>query len=383
MTIRPQILCISFSDIRRDARVLRQLAVLREHGDITTLGYGSPPDGVVEHLEIPSGLASLPQTALGVALLATRRFRAVEMKAPAVAKGRRLVGNRKFDLIVANEARALPLAHSIAQGAPIWGDMHEWAPGERTHVLSWRLLVAPYMKWVCATYLPVTTAVTTVNTSIADLFDRSFGIRTELVRNARPLENLKPSPTLANRIRLVHSGGAVPGRNIEALISATLELDERFSLDLYLIEARGCHAYLQSLHSMGAASPRITFHEAVSPEALPVTLNAYDVGVYLLPPVTLNHRYMLPNKFFDYIQARLAIVFGPAVEIDRLTTTYDLGLITTGYEQSDLVTALSHLTPAVVERYKKNADTAAAHLSSIQDVSTEHAIIRRLLRDAK
>ena len=62
---RPTILCISMSPIHRDARVLRQIGVLAEHGDVVSVGFGPKPAAVVEHLEVPLG-PTLPQTPLGV-----------------------------------------------------------------------------------------------------------------------------------------------------------------------------------------------------------------------------------------------------------------------------------------------------------------------------
>jgi hypothetical protein len=175
---RPRILCLSLSPIHRDARVLRQLDVLAAHGDVTTLGYGPAPAVAVEHLEVAGELTSLPQTPRGVALLATRRLRAAEVAAPAMAESRRLLAGRSFDLVVGNEARILPVAMEVARHgatpAPVWADMHEWAPQERSHVRSWRLLVAPLMQHICREYLPAAAAVTTVSESIAR---RSSGSR--------------------------------------------------------------------------------------------------------------------------------------------------------------------------------------------------------------
>jgi len=379
MTSRPRVLSISFSDLRHDARVLRQLAILREFADVTTIGYGSPPDGVGEHLEIPEALPSLPQTGLGVLLLATRQYRTVRLRAPAIVAARRLLADRRFDAVVANEARALPLAHAVATGAPVWGDMHEWAPGERTHVLAWRLLVAPYMRWVCSTYLPKTTIVSAVNASIAELYDQEFGLSTYVVRNARAYLDLKPSAMEPGRIRLAHSGTAVPGRNIETLILATLSLDDRFTLDLYLMRARDHGRYWQKLYDLAAGSPRIVFHDAVPPDELPVHLNESDIGVFVLPPRTTNHRLMLPNKFFDFVQARLVLVFSPAVETDLLIREHDLGRITAGFSINDLVKTLSTLTPDLVTRYKANTNAAAMALSSQQDEDVQRSIIRDLL----
>lgn len=379
MPARPRILSISFSHFPSDARVLRQLRVLQEFGDVTTIGYGTGPDGVAEHLSIDESLPSLPQTPIGVAKLALRRFRSVALGAPAVAAARETIADRTFDVVVANEARALPLAHSVAHGAPVWGDMHEWAPEERTHVLSWRLLVAPYMRWVCAEYLPRTDAVTTVNGSIAALYRERFGVAAEVVRNAIAHQPLTPSPTVAGHVRLVHSGAAVPGRSIEVLIKATLQLDERYSLDLYLVQGRDGGAYWRHLRELAEGSARIVFHDAVAPADLPATLNAYDVGVFVLPPRTANHRYMLPNKFFDFVQARLAIVFSPAVETDALIDEFDLGRVTTGYTADDLARVLRETDTGDIEAFKQNAHAAAETLSSDTDENVERGILKRLI----
>lgn len=362
--------------------MLRQLRLLREVGDVTTIGYGPAPSGVADHLEIDSTRPSLPQTVPGVARLALRLHRAVELRSPAEQDALKLLSGRRFDLVVANEARALPLAHAVGGGAPVWGDMHEWAPEERTQVLSWRLLVAPYMVHVCRTYLPTVSAVTTVNQSIADLYQERFGVRTEVVRNSLPHTPLEPSPMDSETIRLVHSGGAVPGRNLESLINAVKQLDERFSLDFYLVEARDGGKYLRALKSLAGDDSRIRFHPPVKPAELAGTLNAYDVGVYQLPPATTNQRLALPNKFFDFVQARLALVFGPSIEISQLVQHHDLGWVTDDFDTDSLVRTLRGLTPDAVQRHKWNSHTAATALSSIEDDKTSRSIISRLLRTA-
>lgn len=376
---RPQILCISFSDIRSDARVLRQMDVLMRFGDVTTLSYGGRPDGVADHLEIDRRLPSLPQTPSGVAKLALRRYRSVALGAPAVKEALALLGDRAFDLVVANEARALPLSFEVAGSPKIWCDLHEWAPAERTHVLSWRVFVAPFMRWVCATYLPRADASTTINSSIADMYYEQFGVRTAIVRNARPyVPGLSPSPIVDGLTRLVHSGGAVPGRNIEAIIDAVDTLGDGYSLDLFLIPSRQGDAYWQKLRDRIDRSPRTTLHPPVAPDALPAALNPYDLGVFLLPPHTPNHRLMLPNKFFDFVQARLGMIFGTSIETDRLIHEYKLGAVTRGYAAADLVDALREITPAKVTAFKGAADAVAEQMSSDLDIDVQAGIIRRL-----
>ncbi|UVS82440.1 glycosyltransferase [Actinokineospora sp. UTMC 2448] len=376
---RGRILCISFSDITSDSRVLRQLDVLAELGEVTTVGFGDKPAAATEHLAVDADLPSLPQTPLGVALLALRRFDTVEFMAPAVKAARALLKDRRFDVVVANEARAMALGHEVAHGAPVVADMHEWAPEERSHVRSWRLLVKPFMTHQCAKYLGKMTAVTTVNDSIAELYKQRFGVRPQIVRNAAAYRELSPTPVQDDRIRLVHSGGAVPGRNLETLIEAVRGLDERYTLDLYLVPGRDGGKYLGQLRALIDGDPRITLHPPVPSTEVPSTLNQYDVGIYSLPPLTPNHLYMLPNKIFDFVQARIAVVFGSAPETDRLITEHELGVIAPDASAKAMRETLAALDTEQVRRFKQNVDTAAKVLNSTEDAATLRAIVGDLL----
>jgi hypothetical protein len=234
------------------------------------------------------------------------------------------------------------------------------------------------MDALCRRYLPQAAAVTTVGNEIARLYSNRFGIpEPQIVWNAGPYQALAPTPLEPNRIRLVHSGIAVPERNIEALIDAVHALDQRFTLDLYLI---GKARYLDRLQARARASGRIRFHEPVRATELPETLNRYDLGVYLLPVKSLNHQLMLPNKFFDFVQARIGFVFGPSVETNRLIAQHGLGLVTSGWAANDLVTALQGLTEDDVRQYKSATTSAAKTLSNQSAIATQQALVSRLLR---
>lgn len=375
MTSR-RILCLSFSPIHTDARVLRQLTVLGRYGEVTTLGYGPTPSGATHHLEVPASASSLPQTPVGVLKLALRRHARLELTAPGERAALRLLaGSAPYDLVVANDARALPLAHAIAGTAPVWADLHEWAPDENTTSIPWRLLVKPYMDALCRRYLPRVAATTTVGRAIADLYRERYGVSPVVVRNAGPRRDLAPSPSDGDRIRLVHSGVAVRERNIEALIDATAALDERFTLDLYLM---GEGRYVDGLRARAAATPRVTVHPPVRPDEIPSTLNRYDLGVYLLPLRTLNHRLMLPNKFFDFVQARIGIVMSPAEETARLIAEHGLGPLLPDTRVDTLVAALRALGTGDVETFKRNADVAAEKLNSDEDVAAMSGLVERL-----
>jgi hypothetical protein len=377
--VRPRILCVSFSPIYADSRVLRQVQALQAQGDVTTVGYGPAPEGVARHIQIPDAASSLPQTPLGVLKLALRLHDSVELQAPGEkAVLAEVVGSGPYDLVVANDARALPLAFAGAKGAPIWADMHEWAAEERATIFVWRVLVGPYMEHLCKKYLPRTTVVTSVSAGLAGLYADRYGVSTEVIRNAADLRtDLAPTPVDANAIALVHSGTADVERNIVELIDATDRLGERFTLDLYLLEVPGGH--LEVIKKKAAGVPRVTVHDPVPPATLPTVLNQYDLGVFLYPLKTLSHLYHLPNKFFDFVQARLGLVFSPAPEIDTHIAEYGIGIITADTSADALVAALKDITVDDVNGFKRASDAAAPALSSGPDRAVQDALIARLL----
>ena len=374
----PRILSISMSPLVRDARVLRQLEVLGRHGHVTSVGYGPAPDMVNDHVTVDDEQPSLPRSPRGVLGLALHRYRAVELAAGGLRQARERLGSRSFDLVVANDARALPLAHVIAAGAPVWADMHEWAAAEFSHVLSWRLLVGPLMHDLCVRYLPRSAVTTTVCEPLAERYEQTYGVVCRVVRNAGPLRDLVPGPVPADRIRLVHSGAAIRGRNLEMIIRSTLSVPH-CTLDLYLVPAADGGRYLRELRHLARGSDRIRFHDPVAPDALPRTLNAYDVGVFSMPPVNINAEFALPNKFFDFVQARLAQVVGPSPEMARLVNQHGMGVVAADFSETAFTDALRSLDAQSVRAGKAAAHEHARAFSDETDRAVLESIVDRLL----
>lgn len=378
MTARPRILCVSFSPIHADSRVLRQIEVLREHGDVTTVGYGTAPHGVERHIQVPDSAASLPQSPLGVLRLALRLHRSVELKAPGEqAVLREVLDAGHFDLVVANDGRALPLAFKAAKRAPVYADMHEWAPEERATIFSWRVLVGPYMAHLCRSYLPRTAAVTSVSDGLTKLYAETFGVEAETVRNAAWWRDLTPTPVDPNLIRIVHSGTADPERNIMELIDAVDELGEHYTLDLYLLGDP--NGYLAEIKARAATTPRVTVHDAIPPAELPGTLNQYDIGVFLYPLLTKSHLYHLPNKFFDFVQARLALIFSPAPEINEHFDHYGVGRVTDGTSADALIATLKSTTVEEIVAFKEASHASSRELAGEVDHDVQSKLVARLL----
>src|SRR5690606_1203853 len=134
--------------------------------------------------------------------------------------------------------------------------------------------------------------------------------------NATHYRRLSPTPT-HGPVRVVHSGNPFRDRGTAETMRAVAQAPGEMTLDLYLTHNNAAdREYLVDLaESLG---PRITVHEPVPQSELIETLNQYDVGIFVLPPSNENHVLALPNKLFDYVQARLAIVVGPTIEMARI-----------------------------------------------------------------
>jgi hypothetical protein len=206
-------------------------------------------------------------------------------------------------------------------------------------------------------------------------------VRPAVVRNSNHWQPLEPSNVDPDRIRLVHSGAAIHGRSLETMIDTVVALDQRFTLDLYLVPANDGGAYERSLRARAAGNARVVFHAPVAPSQLPATLNAYDVGVFWIPPTHTNARLTLPNKFFDFVQARLAIAVGPTVEMQRLVDQHQLGVVAEGYSVEQCAASLATLTADDVRRFKAASSLAARDLSFETDADVIRTIVRSALAE--
>jgi hypothetical protein len=93
-------------------------------------------------------------------------------------------------------------------------------------------------------------------------------------------------------------------------------------------------------------------------------IHPYDMGIFLLPPINFNYANTLPNKLFDFIQARLAIGIGPTPEMASLVNTHQLGVVADDFTAQSLAQKINSLTAAEISFFKSQADKAALELSA-------------------
>ena len=274
------------------------------------------------------------------------------------------LNSQRWDLVIANDVETLPLAFQFkSRGAKILFDAHEYAPRHFENVWTWRIFFQPFNIYLCKKYIPQVDGMITVGWKIAEEYEKHFGVLPEVITNAPGRQSLKPVAT-ANVIRLVHHGICTPSRRLERMIDMMRLLPENFQLDLILLtperSSPATIAYMEGLKIQASFTDRIHFLPAVSVEKILPVLNQYDVGIILIPPVNFNYENTLPNKFFDFIQARVALAIAPTPEISAIVRKYKIGVVSDDFSAESLAKEICVLTPEMIQQFKNNTEQAAA-----------------------
>ncbi|MCA6394100.1 MAG: capsular biosynthesis protein, partial [Cytophagales bacterium] len=326
-----RILVISFSDLNHDARVSRQVDFIKDNYLVTVAAYGGQENKGYELIPITKTKFTFAHKLFSSFFLLTRWHGKAYSLLYQLSSIEEALRQKMFDLIIANDVESLPFAFSLKTNAKIIFDAHEYAPRHFEDRLTWRIFFQPFNIHLCKKYIPQVDAMITVGKGLANEYEKNFGVRPTIITNATWYSDIKPSKIVDRKVRLIHHGGSTPSRKLELMIEMMTYLDDRFTLDLMLIVPQLASAktsnYINTLKQLAANDDRIRFLSPLRSNELVSFLNQYDIGVFLLPPVNFNYANTLPNKLFDFIQARLAIAIGPTPEMAEIVNHYDIGVV--------------------------------------------------------
>ena len=130
-----RVLILSFSPIKADPRVMRQIRSLEGRFELSVAGFGPAPEGHFSFHDIDAVVpASLPTKAARAAALLAGLYERYYWQSPFVRNILATVQSISFDLVIANDVVSLPAALQIAQGSPVMLDAHEYSPKEFEHL---------------------------------------------------------------------------------------------------------------------------------------------------------------------------------------------------------------------------------------------------------
>lgn len=358
----PSVLVVSFSELHRDPRVLRQLRVLTdEKFHVFAAGYTDPKLECVSFKKICKTRRSIQKKIWDAIIIKSglrRKFYEGINEVKSLKKMWPIMDNEGIDLFVANDIDTLMVTLDIAKGRPVFFDAHEFFPRENEAFL-WRFVLSGYKDWQCRTFVKRADSFSTVGPGIRDGFRAHYGLDPIIIKNAPFYNCMDPTKCLDGKIRLVHHGSAAPGRGLEELVDMMRMLDRRFSLHFYLV---GPDTYLNMLKKL-ARDVDVAFHKPVRTNDLPIELNQYDMGLHLAQPVNYNNQYCLPNKFFEFVQGRLAVGVGPTPDMASLVREHNLGVVSRDFSSRAMARELNGLEIKDIEKFKGNAHRAARELS--------------------
>jgi hypothetical protein len=380
-----RILILAFSDLHHDARIRRQIEFLKTNHTITLVCFDAPVDTAEEIIRIKRIRPGLWQKLTASIFLLVHAFEWAYEILYGYPALRHSLASRSFNLIIANDIECLRLAVKLKKKEKILFDAHEYAPRHFEDKWVWRVFFQKFNEYLCRVYIREADAMTTVSAGLAMEYQRNFNVNPVIITNAAHFADLKPGLTKPGAIRLIHQGAANPSRQLELMIDLLHLLDERFTLDLMLltpaIANQKTRAYVDKLKARAADNPRVKIIDAVASDKVIETIQTYDVGIFLLPPVNFNYANTLPNKFFEFVQARLAVAIGPTPEMAELVKKYDLGVVSEDFSPTSLAQKLNELTVSDVQRFKEHSDKAAKKLSAEINGETLRALAYSLLRN--
>lgn len=368
---------LSFTESSSDPRVLRQVRALGSLAKVVVFGYGHPPPGSHEFhkLNEPDDSRNhfLRKLLIGVLLL-SGKFERFFWQQPHIRSVTNIEFPKETGNYIANDFDALVvLLQKAALGSKIYLDAREYTPDEIPKGQWFRSLLARYRKeWLVGKHIKRAAGVMTVSTEISEAYERAFEVEAPtVVLNVPDFLSLIPSSTNPKIIRLVHHGIASRSRKLDLLIKLLELLDKRFELHFLLVPMEEDKVYMEELKNRATRSPRshsIHFHDAVPTAEISRFINQFDIGVFFHLPETKNAELALPNKFFEFIQGRLAVAIGPSPSMKAIVETNNLGVVSGDFSIRGLAEKLNNLRVEDIITFKENSDKAAKVFNSDEQI---------------
>ena len=276
------------------------------------------------------------------------------------------IENVRCDLAIAHDYFTAPIAAKLAalSGGVYTVDCHEFSFEQYMHDPKWITRERPWVHAMEKRFLPGASVVTTVCDGIADALQTTYQLpkRPTVVRSTAFYHDLPYRP-VGEKIQVLYHGIVSPMRGLEQTIESVKLWNPEYH---FVIRGPGPDDYLASLNALAEQhgvinrvriDPPVAFNEMV-PRA-----NEADIGFFVQPDISRQKRFTLPNKFFEYVQARLALCVADLPEMARLVNEHDLGILVPKIAPESIAQKINSLTRDKINAYKRSSMKAAETLS--------------------
>ena len=362
--MKKKILIITPNPLHNGPRLIREIDALKFDYDITAIGASPPHDPTIDFI---------PYQTVNFGLLdrLIRKFYNHILKKPyfkclpiALKRIHKVLDDLNPDIVIVHNPIHLPYFFSYKQKKiKIVYNAHEYHPLEFEHNPKWLRLQGQVYHKLYQNYLHKCDLVINVCDGIAAKCKEVFNVDSLVIPNAALYFNGTFREKFdANPVRFIHHGGTNSDRKIEVMIEAFRELGAGYELDLMLVNNQ--KEYYSFLQKEVQQTLNVRLINPVAFNDIIPLLTSYHAGVYVLPPVSFNNTFALPNKFFEFIQARIPVVTGPSIEMKKIIEKYNIGVVTKDFTSMALVESIRNLSTEQMKIYQQNTDIAAKELSA-------------------
>lgn len=271
----------------------------------------------------------------------------------------------KFDVLLSNDLDTLPanfLASKLKR-KPLVYDSHEFFT--EVPELVHRPKVKRIWEWLEKLMVPKLKSAYTVCGSIAKIYNEKYGVPFGVVRNLPVAVDLKKEAEEFHRHAekiILYQGAVNVGRGLEQAIRA-MHLVENARL---LIAGDGdIKPKLEKLVAGLGLKNKVKFLGRLSIAELSQLTPQADMGLSIEEDIGLNYRFALPNKLFDYIQARVPVLVTDLPEMAAIVRQYEIGEISPSLEPKKLAKLFIEMLQSDTRRkiWKENLEKASKELT--------------------
>ncbi len=266
---------------------------------------------------------------------------------------------------LANDWTTLPIAARLArERGGIYGyDSHELAVEEYGHRLKWRLLHRPMVFALERAFIRDAAVISAVSPGIVQCLSELHGLSKPalVLRNTPVFEDVRFHAT-GERIRVLYHGIIAPNRGLEETIDSVADWRAEFDLTIRGPAEQSYATILRKRIDDGDACERIRLIPPVPMTELVREATFFDIGIFALPGNSKHNRFALPNKFFEYIMAGMALCMTNLPEMAALISQYGIGITIPQINAAAIAAAVNRFDRELVDRCKQKSRLAAREL---------------------
>ena len=211
--------------------------------------------------------------------------------------------------------------------------------------------------------------VITVNDSIKKVYQEQYGVPVCVIRNVPFKENIYNDVTIradhaGKKILLMQGIGLNEHRGCEQAVETMQFLDDSFIL--YFIGSGTMLNKLKALVQGLGLTTKVFFLGILSyNEMMAYTKQAFLGLIFEDIYYNDEHKFSLPNKFFDYIKAGLPVLTTRAVEIEIIVEHYNIGDFIENLIPENIASSIKKIERNQMEyiKWKQNLPLAASELN--------------------